>query len=54
MLCGLLPRRLPIRVPLAATGAILTCGDLLMPGVTTDAAGLSRGGRCSALASAAS
>ena len=39
ILCGLLPRRLPIRFPLAAIGAILTCGVLLMPNITTLAEG---------------
>jgi cyanate permease len=33
VVCGALPRALPIRYPLAATGAILTLGTLLMLGV---------------------
>lgn len=33
--CGFLPRGLPIRLPLAATGAVLTLGVLLMLGVET-------------------
>jgi sugar phosphate permease len=33
MACGLLPRAMPIRYPLAATGAILTLGVVLMLGV---------------------
>ena len=37
--CGLLPRTLPIRYPLAATGAVLTLGVLLMLGVRSAAQG---------------
>jgi len=33
VVCGALPRALPIRYPLAATGAVLTLGTLLMLGV---------------------
>jgi OFA family oxalate/formate antiporter-like MFS transporter len=33
--CGLLPRRLPIRIPLALTGTLLALGTLLMPGIAT-------------------
>jgi len=35
IVCGLLPRRLPIRYPLAAIGAMLTVSVLLMLGVET-------------------
>ena len=37
--CGALPRSLPIRYPLAATGAILTLGTLLLLGVDSAAQG---------------
>ncbi len=37
--CGALPRAVPIRYPLAATGAILTLGVLLLLGVETALAG---------------
>jgi OFA family oxalate/formate antiporter-like MFS transporter len=37
--CGLLPRGMPIRYPLALTGAILTLGVLLLLGVETAAEG---------------
>jgi sugar phosphate permease len=33
--CGFLPRRLPIRFPLAAAGTLLAIGILLMPGIAT-------------------
>jgi MFS transporter, OFA family, oxalate/formate antiporter len=39
MACGFLPRRLPIRYPLAGTGALLALGALLMTGVTAPAKG---------------
>ena len=37
--CGALPRALPIRYPLAATGAIITAGVVLLIGVASAAAG---------------
>ena len=37
--CGFLPRRWPIRVPLAAAGAMLAAGTWLMPGVVSAADG---------------
>ena len=37
--CGALPRAVPIRIPLAVSGAILTLGVLLLLGVGTAAAG---------------
>jgi sugar phosphate permease len=37
--CGVLPRALPIRYPLAATGAILTLGVVLMLGIQSAAQG---------------
>ena len=37
--CGFLPRSLPIRYPLAAVGALLAAGTLLMVGVTSSAEG---------------
>ena len=37
--CGFLPRRWPIRVPLALAGAMLAAGTLLMPGVVSAADG---------------
>ena len=37
--CGALPRALPIRYPLAATGAVLTIGILLMLGIRSAAQG---------------
>jgi sugar phosphate permease len=37
--CGLLPRRLPIRYPMAATGALLTLGIVVMLGVHSVARG---------------
>jgi cyanate permease len=36
--CGLLPRRLPIRYPLAAIGLFLTISPLLMKGITSPTA----------------
>jgi cyanate permease len=39
LVCGVLPRSLPIRYPLAATGAILTLGVALMLGVESAATG---------------
>ncbi len=37
--CGFLPRRLPIRFPLAFIGVLLTTGTLLMPGIDSAAEG---------------
>ena len=37
--CGFLPRRWPIRVPLALAGAMLAAGTVLMPGVVSAADG---------------
>lgn len=37
--CGFLPRRLPIRFPLALGAAMLVAGTLLMPGISTAADG---------------
>ena len=37
--CGFLPRRLPIRFPLAAIGMLLAAGTLLMPGIGSAADG---------------
>jgi MFS family permease len=37
--CGLLPRRLPIRVPLALAGTVLAIGVALMPGIASPAGG---------------
>jgi MFS family permease len=37
--CGFLPRRWPIRYPLALAGLLAMCGTLLMPGVVTAAEG---------------
>jgi len=37
--CGLLPRRWPIRFPLAVTGAVLVLGTSLMPSIATPAQG---------------
>ena len=37
--CGFLPRRLPIRFPLALTGALLAVGTLLLPSVDSAADG---------------
>jgi MFS family permease len=37
--CGFLPRSLPIRYPLAAVGALLAAGTLLMVGITSSAEG---------------
>lgn len=37
--CGFLPRRLPIRVPLALAGTVLTAGIMLMPGIASAADG---------------
>src|SRR5581483_9790749 len=42
--CSLLPRRFPVRYPLAATGAILAIGVALMLGVHTAPAGYLAGG----------
>src|SRR6202023_1543692 len=39
IVCGFLPRALPIRYPLAATGAILTLGVVMMLGVRSAASG---------------
>ncbi len=39
MVCGFLPRRWPIRVPLALAGAMLAAGTSLMPGVVSAADG---------------
>ena len=37
--CGFLPRRWPIRFPLALTGILLTAGTMLMPGIGSAAEG---------------
>jgi OFA family oxalate/formate antiporter-like MFS transporter len=37
--CGFLPRRLPVRFPLALIGILLTAGTLLMPGIGSAADG---------------
>jgi sugar phosphate permease len=39
IVCGFLPRRWPIRVPLALAGAMLAAGTALMPGVVSAADG---------------
>ena len=39
MACGFLPRRLPIRFPLALIGMLLAAGTLLLPGVNSAADG---------------
>jgi sugar phosphate permease len=39
MACGLLPRRLPIRFPLALAGSLLALSSLLMTGVASPASG---------------
>jgi MFS transporter, OFA family, oxalate/formate antiporter len=44
IVCGALPRRLPIRYPMAATGAILMAGILVMLGVHTPGQGFVAGG----------
>jgi len=42
--CGLLPRRLPVRFPMALTGMLLVLGTSLMPGIATPAQGYLAGG----------
>jgi OFA family oxalate/formate antiporter-like MFS transporter len=42
--CGLLPRRLPVRFPMALTGMLLVLGTSLMPGIATPAEGYLAGG----------
>ncbi len=44
MTCGLLPRRLPVRFPLALVGILLTVGALLMARVASPASGYLAGG----------
>jgi OFA family oxalate/formate antiporter-like MFS transporter len=44
IVCGLLPRGLPIRYPMAATGAILALGIVVMLGVHSAAQGFVAGG----------
>ena len=44
IVCGALPRRLPIRYPMAATGAILTAGIVVMLGVHSAGQGFVAGG----------
>jgi MFS family permease len=37
--CGFIPRRLPVRFPLALAGAMLVAGTVLMPGIASAADG---------------